>query len=139
MRERYRFVRGMVSWIGFKQTKVEYTRQSRFAGKTKYPFIKMLRFAIDGILSFSQTPLKISTTLGFLCSGISFSLIVYSFIRKYFYADEVITGWASIFVAVLFLGGIQLICTGILGEYIGRMYDEQKNRPLYIIDQKINF
>jgi glycosyltransferase involved in cell wall biosynthesis len=138
MREKSRFVRGMVSWIGFRQTKVEYTREKRFAGETKYPLKKMMKFAVDGILSFSQAPLRISTAFGFLCSGLSFIFILYGLIIKYYFPGKAIPGWASIFVATLFLGGVQLICFGILGEYLGRIYEEIKNRPLYIIDEEIN-
>ncbi len=139
MRERSRFIRGMVSWVGFKQGEVEYVREGRFAGETKYPLTKMLKFALDGILSFSQMPLKLSSALGFICSGISFLLILYGLIIKMIFPDRAILGWASVFLAVLFLGGIQLICLGILGEYIGRIYEEDKKRPLYIIDEEINF
>lgn len=139
MRERFRFVRGMVSWVGFKQCKVEYVRAERFAGETKYPFSKMLRFAIDGMLSFSQVPLKLSSTLGFCASVVSFSFIAYGIAVRLFFPERAIAGWASVFVAVLFLGGIQLICIGILGEYLGRMYDEVKRRPLYIAAEEVNF
>jgi glycosyltransferase involved in cell wall biosynthesis len=139
MRERSRFVRGMVSWVGFKQAKVEYTRDTRIAGETKYPFNKMMKFAIDGILSFSQIPLKLSSAFGFLCSVISFVLLVYGVVAKYFYPETTIPGWTSIFVASLFLGGVQLISIGILGEYLGRIYEEIKGRPLYIIDEQMNF
>ncbi len=139
MQERSRFVRGMVSWVGFKQCKIEYTREKRFAGQTKYPFKKMFAFAIDGMLSFSRLPLRISTVFGFLCAGLSFLLILYGIIVKSFFPAFAITGWASIFTAILFLGGVQLICVGVLGEYIGRIYEEVKKRPLYIIDEEINF
>ena len=139
MRERSRFVRGMVSWVGFKQAGVAYVREKRFAGETKYPLKKMIRFAMDGILSFSQLPLKLSSALGFFCSGLSFLFIVYGLIIKYFFPLRAIPGWASIFVAILFIGGVQLICIGILGEYLGRIYEEIKGRPLYIIDEEINF
>jgi glycosyltransferase involved in cell wall biosynthesis len=139
MRERSRFVRGMVSWVGFRQTKVEYVRNTRIAGKTKYPFGKMIKFAVDGILSFSQLPLKLSSAFGFLCSVVSFVLIVYGVVAKYFYPDTTLRGWASIFVASLFLGGVQLISIGILGEYLGRIYEEIKGRPLYVIDEQFNF
>jgi dolichol-phosphate mannosyltransferase len=139
MREKARFVRGMISWIGFKQGEVRYVRQKRLAGETKYPFKKMLKFAVDGILSFSQVPLRIISVFGLLCSGVSFIFMVYGFMVKYFFPEAAIPGWASIFSAVLFLGGVQLICTGVLGEYIGRIYEEIKKRPLYIIDKEVNF
>jgi polyisoprenyl-phosphate glycosyltransferase len=138
MRERFRFVRGMVSWVGFKQCKVEYERAPRFAGETKYPLPKMLQFAIDGMLSFSHVPLKLSSTLGFCASALSFVFLLYGIVIKLFFPAQAIAGWASVFVAVLFLGGIQLICIGILGEYLGRMYDEVKRRPLYISEEEVN-
>jgi polyisoprenyl-phosphate glycosyltransferase len=139
MRERSRFVRGMVSWVGFKQDKVEYVRESRFAGETKYPFKKMLKFALDGMLSFSQLPLKLASALGFICAILSFVFFLYGFIMRIFYPELVIPGWTSIFVASLFVGGVQLMCVGILGEYVGRIYEELKGRPLYIIDEEQNF
>ncbi len=139
MRERSRFLRGMVSWVGFKQCKLEYVREKRFAGQTKYPLKKMLTFAIDGMLSFSRVPLRLSTLLGFICACFSFIFILYGFVIKYFFQAYAIPGWASIFIASLFLGGVQLICLGILGEYIGRIYEEVKKRPLYIIDEEVNF
>jgi dolichol-phosphate mannosyltransferase len=138
MREKNRFLRGMVSWVGFRQCRLEYVRRERFAGETKYPLKKMVRFALDGILSFSQIPLKVSSVFGFLCSLLSFCLIIYGLVEKFFYAQSVIRGWLSTFVAILFLGGVQLICIGILGEYLGRIYDEIKNRPLYVCDELIN-
>lgn len=139
MRERARFVRGMVCWVGFKQCEIEYVREKRFAGETKYPLKKMLRFAIDGLLSFSQIPLKFSSAFGLICSGISFLYIVYGVVIKYFFPQKAIPGWASLFVASLFIGGVQLMCLGILGEYLGRIYEETKKRPLYICDEEINF
>ena len=139
MREKNRFVRGMVSWVGFKQCKVEYVREKRFAGETKYPLKKMLKFAVDGILSFSQIPLKLSTIFGFICSGISFLFILYGVVVKFLFPSNAISGWASIFVASLFLGGVQLICLGIIGEYLGRIHEEVKGRPLYVSEEEINF
>jgi glycosyltransferase involved in cell wall biosynthesis len=139
MRERSRFVRGMISWVGFKQAEVKYVRHERFAGETKYPFSKMLKFAVDGLLAFSQLPLKLASSLGLVSAAVSFGFMVYGVILYYFYPDKVIPGWSSLFSAVLFIGGIQLICLGVLGEYIGRIYDEVKNRPLYIVDEVMNF
>ncbi len=138
MRERSRFIRGMVSWVGFKQGKVEYVRERRFSGETKFPFKKMLKFAIDGILSFSQLPLKFSSILGLLCAAISLVLIIYGFIAKFLYPQNTIQGWTSILVASLFLGGVQLLSIGILGEYLGRIFEEIKGRPLYITEEEIN-
>jgi polyisoprenyl-phosphate glycosyltransferase len=139
MRERARFVRGMVSWVGFKQGEVRYVRHQRLAGETKYPFSKMLKFAVDGILSFSQAPLKLASALGLASSAVAFVFIVYGIVVKIFAPERVIAGWSSVFTAVLFVGGIQLISLGVLGEYIGRIYEEIKNRPLYIVDEEINF
>ena len=139
MRERNRFIRGMVSWVGFKQCSVEYVREKRFAGETKYPPKKMLKFAMDGILSFSQMPLKLASAFGFLCAGISPFLILYGLLIKFFFPQRAIPGWASVFVAAIFLGGVQLICLGILGEYLGRIYEEIKQRPLYIVQEELNF
>ncbi len=98
----------------------------------------MFAFAVDGMLSFSRLPLRISTFFGFLCAGLSFLLIIYGLVVKAFFPAYAITGWASLFTAILFLGGVQLICVGVLGEYIGRIYEEVKRRPLYIIDEEIN-
>jgi dolichol-phosphate mannosyltransferase len=139
MREKSRFVRGMVSWVGFKQTEIEYVRETRFAGETKYPFNKMLKFAIDGILSFSQIPLKFSGIFGFLCSIVSFLMVIYGLVSKFIYPESTVPGWTSIFIAILFIGGVQLITIGVLGEYIGRIYEETKGRPIYIVDEEINF
>ncbi len=139
MRERARFVRGMISWVGFKQTEVRYVRHERFAGETKYPISKMIKFAIDGVLSFSQVPLKLASGLGLVSAVVSFLFMVYGLVMRYFFPEQVIPGWSSLFSAVLFLGGIQLICLGILGEYIGRIYEEIKKRPLYIIRDQVNF
>jgi polyisoprenyl-phosphate glycosyltransferase len=139
MRERNRFVRGLVSWVGFRQESVEYVREARFAGETKYPLKKMVRFAVDGVISFSDVPLKLSSVFGFVCAVLSFALIVYGVVVKLFYPQYAIPGWASVFSVVLFLGGVQLICIGILGEYLGRVYDEIKQRPLYVVREKTNF
>jgi polyisoprenyl-phosphate glycosyltransferase len=133
--ERHRFLRGMVSWIGFNQTALEYDRDVRYSGTTKYPLSKMVRFAMDGITSFSDVPLRFASYFGFTVSAIAFiyAVIVIIFrtfnLRLAYYTP----GWASTIVAVLFLGGVQLISLGILGEYLGRVYDEVKGRPLYII------
>ena len=138
MPERNRFVRGMVSWVGFDQTYVEYERDERFAGETKYPFKKMLRFATDGIISFSTKPLKIVRSLGFMTIIIAIGLLVYSLISK-FIMHSVVSGWTSLMVAITFFSGVQLFSIGLLGEYIARIYDESKGRPLYLIKEKINY
>ncbi len=138
MRESYRFVRGMVAWIGFNQTFVEYDRESRFAGTTKYPLKKMLRLASDAILSFSNTPLKVATFVGFITSFAAFVGIVYALIMRIFIKDYV-EGWTLLMISILLIGGIILLVLGIIGEYVGRIYGEIKRRPLYIIKDKIGF
>jgi len=132
MRERHRFLRGMSSWVGFKQTGVSYKRAVRFSGVTKYPFKKMLKFASDAITSFSYFPLQMAMYLGFFSAGISIIAIPVVIILR-IVGSQSFLGQASTLIAVLFLGGVQLISLGILGEYIGRLYDEAKGRPLYIV------
>jgi len=136
MREKDRFVRGLVAWIGMRQTGVSYVREARFAGETKYPWRKMLRFAIDGMTSFSTLPLRFATWLGFLASLLAFAYLATVFVQKLL--GITVQGWATIMVAMLFLGGVQLVCLGIIGEYIGRIFNEIKQRPLYIIDASLN-
>ncbi len=133
--ERHRFLRGMVSWVGYNQIGVEYDRDERRSGTTKYPLPKMLRFAIDGITSFSDVPLRFASYLGFISSAVAFlyALVVIAYKLFSLHPPGYTPGWASTIVAVLFLGGVQLISLGILGEYIGRIYDEVKGRPLYLI------
>jgi polyisoprenyl-phosphate glycosyltransferase len=138
LRERHRFVRGMVSWVGFRQTAVFYQREARYAGSTKYPLRKMLSFAMDGIASFSFAPLHLATYLGLGAAGMSFFYLVYALWIRLF-TDQAVTGWTSLMVAVLFVGGVQLITLGIIGEYIGRIYDEIKQRPLYIVADTVGF
>lgn len=138
MRETYRFVRGMVAWIGFNQTFVEYDRESRFAGSTKYPLKKMIRLASDAILSFSNTPLKIATFVGFLTSIVAFIGIFYSLYMRLF-TEHFVEGWTLLMISILLIGGIILLVLGIIGEYVGRIYGEIKQRPLYIIRDKIGF
>jgi dolichol-phosphate mannosyltransferase len=137
MREDNRFIRGMVSWIGFRQTGISFERESRFAGETKYPFKKMLKLALDGIVSFSNVGLKLSTYLGFLASTFSFLYIIFIVVAHFL--GKTIPGYASIMAAILFFSGVQLITTGIVGEYIGRIYDEVKDRPLYLVKNSGGF
>lgn len=137
MRETYRFVRGMVAWIGFNQTFVEYDREIRFAGTTKYPLKKMLNLASDAILAFSNVPLKIATWLGFATSLAAFLGILYALYSRFFGDYE--PGWTTLMLAVLMIGGIILMVLGIIGSYIGRIYNEVKGRPLYIIQDKVGF
>jgi polyisoprenyl-phosphate glycosyltransferase len=138
MPERDRFVRGMVSWIGLKQIALPYPRAERFAGESKYPLRKMLRFAADGILSFSTKPLQISVAMGMACASLALLGICYALFFRLFTASWV-EGWTALMIAVLFIGGIQLISVGILGEYIGRIYHEIKNRPLYVVQEYLGF
>lgn len=136
MPEKARFIRGMVSWIGFNQTFVAYERSPRFAGESKYPLAKMIKFALDGILSFSVKPLKLSILMGFLSSAIAFIMLMYTFYVRLF-TDGWVSGWTSVVVSVLFMGGVQLISVGILGEYVARIYTESKQRPLYILKKNL--
>ena len=137
MRERHRFLRGMAAWVGYRQGGVEYDRKERFAGKTKYPFGKMLKLALNAITSFSYFPLQMATYFGFLSAGISILAIpIVVFLRLS--NSAALLGQATTLIAVLFLGGVQLITLGILGEYIGRIYDESKGRPLYIVSEAPN-
>jgi dolichol-phosphate mannosyltransferase len=133
--ERNRFLRGMVSWVGFNQTAIEYDRDVRYSGATKYPLGKMIRFAMDGITSFSDIPLRFASYFGFIVSAIAFvyALVVIAFKLFSLKPPGYTPGWASTIVVVLFLGGVQLMSLGILGEYLGRVYDEVKGRPLYLI------
>ena len=138
MPERDRFLRGMVSWIGFRQVAVMYRRAERRAGESKYPLFKMLQFAADGVLSFSLTPLRVALWVGFLSIGLAFAGILYALIIR-LYTNDWVRGWTSIFTAVLFIGGAQLVTLGIIGEYIGRIYAEVKRRPLYVVRERLGF
>jgi len=138
MPEKNRFIRGMISWVGFNQTYIGYERNERFAGETKYSLKQMIKLASDGIIAFSTKPLKLVNRLGFITVIISLFLIIYSIYEK-LTGKNTVAGWTSIMVAVTFMGGVQLISVGILGEYIARIYDESKNRPLYVVKDKINF
>ena len=133
MPERNRYIRGLRAWLGFKQTAILFDRPGRHAGVTKYPFRKMVALATDGILSLSKAPLKIAMYFGFFASAVSFLLALVFVIEKLTGPGNLARGWASTIVIVLFLGGVQLICLGVIGEFIGRIYDEVKQRPLYVI------
>ena len=132
MPEQQKFLRGQISWAGYKQTYVEYDRDSRNAGETGYTYKKMIRFALDGITSFSDAPLKLASLMGFIVSGVAFLMILYALYARFISRDYV-PGWTSLMLAVLFIGGIQLICIGMIGEYISRIANNIKNRPLYIV------
>lgn len=134
MRERHRFLRGMSAWVGFKSIGVPYKRAARFAGKTKYPFNKMVKLALEAVTSFSYVPLQLAMWIGFISAGISIIAIPIVIIGR-LAGSQAFYGQATTLIAVLFLGGVQLICIGILGEYIGRIYDEVKGRPLYITSE----
>ena len=138
MHEKHRFMRGMSVWVGFRQTGVKYVRAERYAGETKYPLKKMLKFAMDGITSFSYFPLQLATYIGFVAALLAvFGIIVTIILRLS--GSHAFLGQATTLVSVLFLGGVQLICLGILGEYLGRIYDEVKGRPLYIVREALGF
>lgn len=138
MPERDRFVRGMVSWVGFRQFALPYKRAERAAGESKYPLRKMVLFALDGVVSFSLVPLRIATFIGLLAATIAVSGIAYVLFLKLF-TDAWASGFALIFISILFLGGATLACLGIVGEYVGRIYRELKRRPLYVVEERLGF
>lgn len=133
VREQGRFMRGLVHWVGFRQEPVFYDRKPRVAGETKYPFLKMLRFAWDGITSFSATPLRFATWCGFSVFLASVLLILFYFLRKVVFHDDLIPGWTALFMAVLAFGGLQMFFIGLLGEYVAKCFEEAKGRPLYLV------
>lgn len=132
MPERDRFIRGMVSWVGFRQTGVRYERDARFAGESKYPLRKMIAFAIDGLLSFSTKPLRVASNVGFVSGGLAVLGILYVLAVRLF-TQNWVSGWAMLMVVILFFSGVQLVCLGIIGEYLGRTYQQTKGRPLYLV------
>ncbi len=136
IRERDRFIRGLVSWIGFNQIGVIYHRECRYAGDTKFSYAKMIKFALDGITSFSSMPLRVATILGYGTSLVAFVYACFVLIQKFM--GVTVQGWATIMMGMLFLGGVQLICLGIIGEYIGRIFNETKGRPLYIVEAVVS-
>ncbi len=131
MPERDKYLRGQIAWIGFNHVAVEYDREERMGGETKFSYSKMMKFAMDGIVSFSNWPLKLATMMGFLVSIVAFLMILYSIYQKFF--GYTIQGWTSLQISILFLGGVQLVGIGMLGEYLGRVSENVKNRPTYII------
>ena len=139
LKEKNKYVRGLISWIGYKQIPFHYERAERFAGETKYPLKDLLRFAAVGIFYFSKKPLKIATFTGFLAVivGIVYALI--ALISKLCLHNVYVSGWTSTIILIIFFGGVQLLTIGVLGQYIGNLFDEAKDRPEYIIDEKINF
>lgn len=138
LKEKNRFVRGLISWIGFRQTSVEYVREERFAGETKYPLKKMIGFALDAITSFSYKPLKIATYLGFFLSLGSFVYLLIILYQRLF-TSTTVEGWTTIVGLNLLFNGIILLLLGVIGEYIGRIYDESKSRPLYIVRETLGY
>jgi glycosyltransferase involved in cell wall biosynthesis len=133
MKEYDKYLRGQIAWLGFKSTYVYFDRDERKFGKTNYPFKKMLRLAFNGITAFSDSPLKWATSLGFAVCGISFLIGVYA-LYSYFIGHNTVPGWASLIISVTFLGGVQLLSIGIIGEYIARIISNVRNRPLYVVD-----
>jgi dolichol-phosphate mannosyltransferase len=138
MRERSRYMRGLVGWMGLERATITYRRDARYAGETKYPLRKMMRLAADGIVSFSTVPLHLATILGVCAAGLAFLYALYAVVMKVT-GGYVVPGWASIMVSVLFVGGVQLITLGVVGEYIGRVYDEVRHRPLYLVSDVQGF
>lgn len=134
MPEQHKYLRGQIAWVGFSQTSVLYQREERKAGASGYTYRKMLRFALDGITSFSRFPLKVATIMGFVVSGITFLIMLYTLYARFITKDYE-PGWASLMVTILFIGGVQLIGIGIIGEYIGRVSDNVRGRPLYIVKE----
>jgi len=139
IREENRYIRGLVSWAGFPQAGVPYTRDRRYAGRTKFTLKKMVRFAFDGLLSFSDKPLKITSAVGFLITTVSFLMGLRIVVNKIRFPETLVSGWTSLILTVLFMGGIQLISLGILGLYLGRQYREVKKRPLYVVAATVGF
>lgn len=135
MKEPDKYIRGQIAWLGFNSTYVMFDRDERKFGKTNYPFKKMLRLAFNGITAFSDSPLKIAMTLGFTVCIISFLLLIYTVLVFIFEREKVLPGWASTIVSITFLGGVQLLCLGMIGEYISRIINNVRERPLYVIDQ----
>lgn len=135
MKEPDKYLRGQIAWLGFKSTYVMFDRDERKFGKTNYPFKKMLRLAFNGITAFSDSPLKIAMSLGFTVCAISFLLLIYTVLVYIFEREKVLPGWASTIVSITFLGGVQLLCLGMIGEYISRIINNVRERPLYVVDQ----
>jgi len=138
LRERSRYIRGMVAWVGFQQDFIHYDTSPRAAGSTKYPLGKMLRLAMDGIVSFSLRPLEISGALGALAALLGFGVLAYAVFER-LAGRDVLPGWTSLMVAILFMGGVQLLSLAVLGEYVGRIYEEVKGRPLYVVSERVGF
>jgi dolichol-phosphate mannosyltransferase len=133
LREQHRFIRGMVGWVGFRTAEVHYDRMARVAGVTKYPFRKMLRFAIDATVSFSSFPLRLAYLLSSALSLVFLGYLVYTVVLHFFFNRTLVPGWSSLIISVIAYGAINLVCLGIIGEYIGRIFEQVKSRPLYLV------
>jgi dolichol-phosphate mannosyltransferase len=138
LEEKNKYIRGLISWIGFKQVPISYVREPRFAGETKYPLSKMLKFATNALLYFTRKPLKIAMGLGFSSVVVGLFLTVYAVLSRVLYPETTISGWTSTMIVIVFLGGVQLLTIGVIGEYVGSIFDEVKNRPQYIIGETIS-
>jgi dolichol-phosphate mannosyltransferase len=138
-REKGKYIRGIISWIGFKQVPYKYQREARFAGETKYPIRKMIHFAATAMLYFSKKPLKLATGMGFITVLIGIIYALWALIGKIVGFSHALSGWSSIIILIVFFGGVQLLTVGVLGQYIGILFDEIKDRPEYIIEKKENF
>jgi dolichol-phosphate mannosyltransferase len=138
MREKHRMLRAMTSWVGFRQTALPYERQERFAGVSKYPLRKMIVLALDGIVSFSVIPLRLVTTAGLIFSALSVVGMIYALIMRLL-TDDWVPGWAMIFISLLLVSGLQFIFLGVIGEYVGRIYSEAKDRPLFLVLERLGF
>ena len=136
MPERTRYLRGMTSWVGFRQTGVPYQRDARRSGETKYPTRRMIRFAVDAITSFSTTPIRVVTALGLAAVALCVPVVAWAVYIKFF-TDEAVAGWTSVLIIVLLLGGMQLVAIGVIGQYISRIFEETKQRPLYLVDESV--
>jgi dolichol-phosphate mannosyltransferase len=140
LKERNRYLRGLIFWIGYKQTAIPFARAERLAGESKYPFLKMVKFALDGLFSFSNLPLKLSSYLGFVLCFFSLIYFIFILIQKFIIKDpHLVLGWTSLLATILLLGGLQFLILGIHGEYISRIFDETRRRPLYLIEKKEGF
>jgi dolichol-phosphate mannosyltransferase len=140
LKERNRYLRGLIFWIGYKQTAIPFARAERLAGESKYPFLKMVKFALDGLFSFSNLPLKLSSYLGFVLCFFSLIYLVFLLIQRFIIKNtHFVLGWTSLLAAILLLGGLQFLILGIHGEYISRIFDETRRRPLYLIEKKEGF
>ncbi len=140
LREENRYLRGLIAWVGYRQSSIEYDRPGRFAGRSKYPVRRLMRLALDGITGFSNRPLRVASILGITATFVSLGLIIWV-ISAHLLSPQTAApwGWASLMVAILFIGGVQLLCVGLLGEYIGRIFNQTKQRPLYIVAETIGF